>query len=592
VLWAAKVQKMASIDLTLRRRRSLAARISAPSFALPFVVVAGATIIGALGHFATVPNTFADEAIYIELARHFGASGKFEILGVSFPALTYGPAYVVLLAPIFRISATAREAYMMIRGLNALLFATAAIPTFLIALRAVSRRSALIVAAVAIALPAGAYTTKVMTESLAYPAVLWSVLAALRVLERPTIQRQSALLVCVVAASAVRFQLLVLVPALALACAVGGTGQLRNRCRRLMPLLVGTAGVLVGALVLLHATSRAGEGAGAHGLDFHGFSILRFGAFALSSLGAIDLYCGVAPFACTVFAVVGLRCRAPWVSSGVRAVVLLAITVGSTLLLTGSAYLASVPLVARPPTPADRYTFYVAPLLFIVFAAWIERGAVRQAGAAWIAAGVGAIPVLAAFVGVHGGPHGSVNGLGFLAWVYLNAFSVPWLAVLAAYCGLCAFLLGRRTANPSALIKPVLILVTVSSVCAYFFVLASRVYSPPPGWLDAHSRPGVVAVWAGEPGATRSHVLWEIDVANRNLSAVYFTHEPDTFGRGVETRVTEQDDGTLLDKGRPLMARYVLATIETQIVGTLVAKNKGFAIYKVRPPVRLDHSIP
>jgi hypothetical protein len=34
----------------------------------------------------------------------------------------------------------------------------------------------------------------------------------------------------------------------------------------------------------------------------------------------------------------------------------------------------------------------------------------------------------------------------------------------------------------------------------------------------------------------------------------------------------------------------VLTTSETRIVGTMVAKSQGFAIYKVQPPVRLDHS--
>jgi len=229
----AKVRRMASIDLALPRRRSLAGRIPVPSLALPILVLGGGVLIGALGLFAAIPNTFADEAIYVELGRHLGASGKFEILGVSFPALTYGPAYVALIAPIMRMSTTAREAYMMVRGLNALVFATAAIPTFLIALRAVSRRSALIVAAAAIALPASAYTTKLMTESLAYPVVLWTVLAAVRVVERPTGRRQFVLLLCVVLAAAVRFELLVLGPALALACAVAGTGGVRRRCRTL-----------------------------------------------------------------------------------------------------------------------------------------------------------------------------------------------------------------------------------------------------------------------------------------------------------------------------------------------------------------------
>jgi hypothetical protein len=584
---------MASIELALPRQRSIAARISAPSLALPYIVVGGAIILGALGLFAAVPNTFADEAIYVELARHFGASGNFEILGVSFPALTYGPAYVVLIAPIFRASGTAREAYMMIRGLNALVFATAAIPTFLIALRAVTRRSALIVAAAAIALPAGAYTAKLMTESLAYPVVLWSVLAGLRVLERPTLQRQSALLLCVVAASAVRFELLVLGPALALACVVGGSGRIRSRCRRLAPLLIGLGGILVCALVLLHGTSGGAAGAGAHGFDAQAFSVSRFGALVIGSLGAVDLYSGVLPFAAFVLVVVGMCRSAAWVSSGVRTVALMAVAGGSALLLTSSAYLATVPAAASPPVPPDRYTFYVVPLLFVVFAAWIGAGAIREAGTAWVAAGAGALPIIAAFVAVSDSPRGTYNGFAFLPWVGLSGVSpVLWLVVLAGYCGLCAFLLNRRRADAHALIKPVLTLVTVTSVSAFFFVLTSHAYSPPPGWLDAHTRPGVVAVWVGKPGAVRSQGLWEIDVANRNLSAVYYTRSPDSFGRGVERRIRERNDGTLLDNGRPLMARYVLTTADTQIVGTLVAKSKGFAIYKAQPPVRLDHSVP
>jgi len=85
--------------------------------------------------------------------------------------------------------------------------------------------------------------------------------------------------------------------------------------------------------------------------------------------------------------------------------------------------------------------------------------------------------------------------------------------------------------------------------------------------------------------------LGEIVSANSNLSAVYFTRKPDSRGFDqVETRVTERADGTLLENGRPLTARYVLTGAETHIVGTLIAKRDGFAIYEVRSFVRLAGS--
>jgi hypothetical protein len=581
---------MAGIDLSLPLSRSSVRGDLRVPLVLSLLVVAGAGLAFALSLLAPVPNT-TDEAVYIELARHLSASGRFEILGVPFPPLTYGPAFVALIAPVFRIAASAREAYMMIRGLNALIFATAVIPTFFIAVRALSRRSALIVSAVTIALPACVYATKVMTESLAFTFVLWSVVAALRVFERPSIQRQSVLLLCIATACAVRFELLVLGPAFALACVVGRNGRVRVNCRTLAPLLIGTAAILMGALGLMHATSQAAAGAGDHGFDIRGFSILRFGSVLVDSLGAFDLYTGVLPFASLLLVAVSMHRRAPWVSPGLRAVVLMAFAGGSALLLTSSAYLVSVPVAFRPSIPSDRYTFYIAPLLLVAFAAWLEAGAIRESSTAWVAGAAAALPVLAA-VGVYigDGPRLSFSGLAFLPWIGIGILVHPLLSVgsVAAYCALCAFLFNRPSAGVHALIKPLMTLMPVTLVCAGAFFVLAPTYSPPSGWLDAHSNPGAIAVWGVTPTEARSAALGEIVSANSNLSAVYFTKGPDTRGfQQVEKRVTERVDGTLLNNGRPLMARYVLTGVETQIVGTLIAKRHGFAIYKARPPVRL-----
>jgi hypothetical protein len=264
---------------------------------------------------------------------------------------------------------------------------------------------------------------------------------------------------------------------------------------------------------------------------------------------------------------------------------------GSALLVTSSAYLVSVPDAFRPSIPSDRYTFYIAPLLLVAFAAWLESGAIRESSTPWVAGAAAVLPVLAA-VGVYigEGPRLSFSGLAFLPWIGLGIGVHPLLSLgsVAAYCGLCAFLLNRPGAGIPALIKPVITLMLVTLTCASALFVLAPTYSPPSGWLDAHSRPGAIAVWGVTPTETRSMALGEIVSANSNLSAVYFTKGPDTRGfQQVERRVTERLDGTLLNNGRPLMARYVLTGVETRIVGTLIAKRHGFAIYKARPPVRL-----
>jgi hypothetical protein len=582
---------MVGVDvLPLAKRPSAITYFRAP-LVLVLLVIAGTAVITAIGFFVPGPNT-TDEAVYIELARHFSASGRFEILGVPFPALTYGPAYVALLSATVRLASSAREAFLLMRGLNAFIFATAAIPTFFIAVRVLSRRSALLVSAVTIGLPAGVYATKVMTESLGFTIVLWCAVAALRVLERPTIPRQCALLAFTAAAVTIRFEFLVLGPAFAVACAVGTSRRIRESCRTLAPLFIGTAVILVSAVGLSNATSQAAAGAGAHGFDIHRFSFLRFGTVLAGSVGAVDLYTGVLPFASLLLVVVGIRRQAPWVSSGLRAVALIAIAGGTALLVSSSAYLVSVPVAFRPPIPYDRYTFYFTPLLFVAFAAWLEAGAIRDAGRAWVAAGAGALPLLAAALYLGHDPYGTFSGLAFLPWIHIGSgHPIVLFGTLAAYCGLCAMLLTRTRTDIHALIKPVLTVVPVTSLCAYFFFLSAPTYSPPPGWLDSHSRPGAIAVWGESPPDSRSQGLVEIAASNSNLSAVYFIQKPDTRGFDqVETRVTKRADGMILNNGKPLIARYVLTDAKTRLVGTLLAKRNGFAIYHVRSPVRLAGS--
>ena len=104
--------------------------------------------------------------IYGDSARNLAAGHGLEVAGAPLSVWTYGPLYLLLIAPIYRVAPSLHTAYLAARGLNCLFFASAAVPIYLFARRFVTKRSALIVAAGGIALPSSVYTTKLQTESL------------------------------------------------------------------------------------------------------------------------------------------------------------------------------------------------------------------------------------------------------------------------------------------------------------------------------------------------------------------------------------------------------------------------------------------
>src|SRR5216117_862993 len=96
----------------------------------------------------------------------------------------------------------------------------AAVPTYLIARRLLDRRPALVAAGLALLVPSTVYTTKVMTESLAYPCFLLAVLAILRALEQPSARRQLLALAGIAVASLARAEMVVLTAAFLIAIVV------------------------------------------------------------------------------------------------------------------------------------------------------------------------------------------------------------------------------------------------------------------------------------------------------------------------------------------------------------------------------------
>jgi hypothetical protein len=508
--------------------------------------------------------------------------------------LTYGPIYPVLIAPLFWIAPSIHDAYLAARALNALMFASAAIPIWLIARRLVAERMALLLAVGGIALPASVYSTKLQTESVAYPVVMWGVLATLCVVARPTPRRQFLLLACLITAPLVRFQLLALIPSLLATCLLGMSGPARARIRRLLPLTIGamSAALAFGLLLLASAARGANE---SHGLELQLASFRGFVVQLIEMVAALDLYTGIIPFAVFVVLLFGVRRRS---HRGVlaegepRTLAILTLWLAISLAALGSFYLAAIPAAARPPTPPDRYVFYIVPLMLILFAWWVEHGAPRPIAMRWVAPTAAALPLIVAATAVDGrGLVATSNALSFMPWMFFRAIVTGpwWLFALAAYCCLCAGLAMKVGLGTRWLVKPVACAITVVTLCAFAYVSLgswnAKTHTPPTGWLDARTDADVIGVWVNRPADRQAFALWEIDATNRNLTRVHYVRQPDSLG--PQTKLVQASDGRLLDHGKPMFPRYVLTSWRTPVVGRLVARSSGLALYEVRPPLRL-----
>src|SRR4051794_37542425 len=206
-------------DIEVRARVPASPLSMAPqrpaSAALPAVVVAAIVVLGALLSWRYTRNThewfvMTDELQYLNLARSFG-DGSFPLptlRGEHTALLSF--LYPLLLAPVVALR-SAPEAFQTIHAVNALLVSSTAIPVYLLARQVVGRRwHAYLAATLAVAVPWAATTGVVMTESAAYPAFAWALLAIQRALVAPSLRRDLIALAAIGLAFLARTQFLFL----------------------------------------------------------------------------------------------------------------------------------------------------------------------------------------------------------------------------------------------------------------------------------------------------------------------------------------------------------------------------------------------
>lgn len=360
-----------------------------PLLGLTAIVVGSATLAG-LGSLALPqPIVFRDELVYSEAAKAL-ASGHV-------PAgYGYGWGYPALIAPLYRVFTHVPDAYVAIKLVDAIVFSLAAIPAYLIARRCVRPSLALAVALLTVLLPARTYSYLVTTESLAFLLFLLFVLALLRMLESPTLRSQLVVMFVGALAFETRRQLIVLAAAVPLT--ILGTSlleardvreALRSALRRYSAVwLAILAAVAIG--IAKSITGGSGGVLGPYAALAHGYELGPILTWLRNDIAVLGLVLGVVPL---IALPLGLaRCLRRVAATERRAlavttVVLVALVVAQVTVFSSTSFgLGRV---------HERYLFYVAPLVFAVFAVWLDDGMRRpRFVAAGLATAVALLPLL------------------------------------------------------------------------------------------------------------------------------------------------------------------------------------------------------
>lgn len=558
----------------------------------------------------SVPWTIPDELVYSELARSFAATGDFTVRAEAWSSWTFGPLYPIVIAPVYGLVRSLPDAYLIVKVINCVLFSSAVVPAYLLARRIVERRIALALGALAVLLPSGIYTAKVMTESLAYPLFLWATLAIVAVLERPSKKGEVLALIAMLLATLSRGQFIVLLPAFL--CSVVLLAALAHRDgagRGGDPVTSGLAAYPItwltsagiGALLVFlrgfHVS--VASAAGGHSEAFQSVSLVKvFESFVLH-IAQLDLYVALLPLVSLV--IVSSEVFARGGAREVRALCAFTISSMCWLAAISARYLVGVDQHSYLSV-YDRYDFYVVPLLLIIFFFWVQNGRQRPSWTPVAAAAAAGLPLLIPFSDVLYGWTISSGAVAQVPWFSIRLFTGSTLVVYASLLvagAWTAYLFVRsRSADPLLfiVIANIVILngfVLVSAATVNRSVVAAGVgHGVERSWIDSATQGGgeVAVLWSGfqRRGAKGWYSIWESEFFNRNVGKVYDLREPVNY-RLPAAKVVVRDRMVYLRTGALLRARYVLTDVKTPVVGAQVATNgdAGMVLYRVDGPVRL-----
>ncbi|HEY2074235.1 MAG TPA: glycosyltransferase family 4 protein, partial [Gaiellaceae bacterium] len=547
------------------------------------------TIQLALALRVTSPWIMVDEIVYSDMARSFAKTGHFLIRGVHG---NYGFVYPLLLSPVYRAIGPMSDVHHWSQVVNALVICSAVVPAYLLARRVVRPGTAVVAAALAVAIPSTAYAGTLMTENVFYPVFLWLALALVAALERPTRARQIVLLAACALAFVTRAQTVAIVVAVLSAPVVLAWIE-RGRPQRLKA-FAPLYGIVAGAAVIVIAVEVARGRSPAAILG--NYSVTSNGGYRpwpaiewlVFHLAELDLAVFVLPFAALIVLVANARHLDRRLRVYVAASASLSVWLVLEVAVFASRYSQRI---------EERNLFYLMPLLVIALLAWIERGQPLPPRASVAAAGIaaalpGAIPFAHLFNITAQSDTIGLQPWWFLGNTWTGRHAVGAVAVvLALTLAGCFLWLPRRYAPvlPALVATGFLLTWLPLELWTHSFPrLASSAYAQGVGlkdksWIDdavgRNAHVGVIFA-GGNDLAVLENEYW-----NRSVDRVY--------GLGARLPGDMPEIQTSVDPTtgalRGITERYVLAPSSVQLVGTRVAADpaKQLVLYRVAQPARI-----
>jgi len=286
------------------------------------------------------------------------------------------PTYPLLLAPLVGLFPMP-AAFVAAHALNALLMASAAVPTYLLARTiGVSPRWALLGGTLAIAVPWVTFSYFLTTESLAYPVLVWAVLAIHAAVVRGGMRADAVALAAIAVAVLTRTQFVVLAGVLPVAVLLQAilerpSPRLREVVRGVLTQHGLLFGAVVGAVFVLGVSIVFGAGSHVAG-NYH--SLLEGDLQVINTVRAVPDHLALLVVGASVVPfVVGAAWALDALFRGspprARAfAIVLGLTVLAILLITTAFNRQQLGDLVH-----ERYAFYVVPLVGVAFVAGLQQ---------------------------------------------------------------------------------------------------------------------------------------------------------------------------------------------------------------------------